>query len=514
MVDRYLNSDTGSDSNGGTGPGDAWQTLAHARANSGDDDRWILAYADGTPYVVTSQLSLSSVVERLVITGMDSAGVIAADDPATFNRDEKALIENNHSGDLFNQSHADPMGFHGLIMDGVSQTGNEAYVSTTTGATATFELCEVRQFNNAGIRGRNMTIRECWIHDIDGPGITLVESSPGLVVESSIISECTERAIEKFNVNYTVVARNVTIYRCSFTHPIEDPDNGNTTLQNVLIVDTVANYGMEPSTWETGNSYTSDAGTYHLLGNYDVGATDPSNDLELDPQFEDADAGDFRINNATLISGGTSNSVPRLYDGTAMPSPPPIGALGAAVEPATPPDPSLFDPTEGFLSAFEMGLAGVASTSFGFFPPRGEWSGESISDLEAAVFLSLFSDARVERHELPVGDTDLRGFWGDTFPEVENDVWGGKLWLSDRGKLTAVATADVDGAFSPEQIAGLAYDALAWMIEDGVASSIETTAELRDDGNGVELVVTIVRERTDETVTFRYDLLWESFRNG
>lgn len=104
--------------------------------------------------------------------------------------------------------------------------------------------------------------------------------------------------------------------------------------------------------------------------------------------------------------------------------------------------------------------------------------------LVTAVAVSLFSDARAEAPASPL-DLDQRGWW----PDREGDRWGSKLWLlfrenSIRRNLTRAQT--------------YAREALAWMVEDGIAAAVRVVATV---GSGLEgnsrstlyLTVTIVR---------------------
>lgn len=166
------------------------------------------------------------------------------------------------------------------------------------------------------------------------------------------------------------------------------------------------------------------------------------------------------------------------------------------------------------VDAIEMSLAGVVSSAPGIWPPPGESDLETLEELPAAVFVSLFGDERVEPHELSVGEYDRRGWWGDTFPEVPGDTWGGKLFLEDRGKLGVDVDPQAPGITTPERIRTRALDALQWLLDDGVATSIDVVTELRRDNRGVSLVVTINRDRSDDPVTLRFDPLWEAIRNG
>jgi phage gp46-like protein len=76
--------------------------------------------------------------------------------------------------------------------------------------------------------------------------------------------------------------------------------------------------------------------------------------------------------------------------------------------------------------------------------------------LQNAVLISLFTDARCEADELPQGETDQRGYWGDLdLPEGES--LGSKLWLLRREKITQNTL---------NRARDYATDALQWLIEN------------------------------------------------
>ncbi|MEW6647182.1 MAG: phage GP46 family protein [Pseudomonadota bacterium] len=82
--------------------------------------------------------------------------------------------------------------------------------------------------------------------------------------------------------------------------------------------------------------------------------------------------------------------------------------------------------------------------------------------LRTAVIVSLFTDARAETDdELPAGDGDRRGSWDD--PQR-----GSRLWLLAREKQTARTL---------ERAREYAEEALAWLVEDGIARAVTVTAE-------------------------------------
>ena len=93
------------------------------------------------------------------------------------------------------------------------------------------------------------------------------------------------------------------------------------------------------------------------------------------------------------------------------------------------------------------------------------------NELETAVILSLLCDARAHDDDtLPDGGTDRRGWWADSVaPEADGDRTGSRLWLLSREKtLPEVLRRARD----------YAEEALAWLVEDKVASSVTVTAEM------------------------------------
>lgn len=118
--------------------------------------------------------------------------------------------------------------------------------------------------------------------------------------------------------------------------------------------------------------------------------------------------------------------------------------------------------------------------------------------LRTAVIISLFTDRRVDREDLPVGATSLGGWFGDAFPEVEGDQVGSRLWLLQREKRS-VETLRRAEEYSEE--------ALQWMIEDGVADSVTATASW--DSKGF-LVLEIEVQKPDDALNFRYNVQWNA----
>lgn len=119
--------------------------------------------------------------------------------------------------------------------------------------------------------------------------------------------------------------------------------------------------------------------------------------------------------------------------------------------------------------------------------------------LESAVIISLFSDRRAEADDdLPQPGGELRGWWGDFAASVEGDRIGSRLWLLSREKeLSAVCV----------RAKTYAEEALAWLIEDGVASSVLVTSEIV--GPGV-LGLGVDIHRPEGPARLRFDYVWKA----
>ena len=120
----------------------------------------------------------------------------------------------------------------------------------------------------------------------------------------------------------------------------------------------------------------------------------------------------------------------------------------------------------------------------------------SDSGLETAVLLSLFSDQRAGETELPPGHLNKRGWWGDLFPETTGDRIGSKLWTISRDKASPETSAIAEVR---------AKQALQWLIDDGVASSVNISAEF-DSDKVLRMNITIIRPDQSEDV---FGFFWD-----
>jgi len=118
--------------------------------------------------------------------------------------------------------------------------------------------------------------------------------------------------------------------------------------------------------------------------------------------------------------------------------------------------------------------------------------------LQTAVILSLFTDRRADDSDpLPIGQTDRRGWWGDTLPDVAEDKLGSRLWLLEREKEQTSVLIRAEE---------YAREALQWLLDDRVAAQVDVTAEVPRSGV-LGLAIAIHRPRLDP-VAYRFTSTW------
>lgn len=122
---------------------------------------------------------------------------------------------------------------------------------------------------------------------------------------------------------------------------------------------------------------------------------------------------------------------------------------------------------------------------------------EHEATLRTAVLLSLFCDARATAEELRRhGGNDARGWCGDVLARVEGDRWGSKLWLLMR---------EAQVAETLNRAKRYCEDALAWLREDGIASTVEVATSWSGQGRmQIDLRIT-----KPDDVTDRFAFVWE-----
>ncbi len=129
-------------------------------------------------------------------------------------------------------------------------------------------------------------------------------------------------------------------------------------------------------------------------------------------------------------------------------------------------------------------------------------SGSSLElddSMETAVIISLFTDRKAnDDDELPSGD-DRRGWWADSFAEVEGDLIGSRLWLLKREKqlLRVLAKAKI-----------YAEEALKWLIDDGIAEKVTVTPEIVK--RGIMGLLVEIEKPGVSPLKYKYNYIWEA----
>lgn len=119
--------------------------------------------------------------------------------------------------------------------------------------------------------------------------------------------------------------------------------------------------------------------------------------------------------------------------------------------------------------------------------------------LTRAVLISLFSWRRAGADDTPEED---HGWWGDSYPTVQNDRIGSRLYLLKRQKLSNKTALK-----AREYLA----ESLKWLTDDGVAARVDVTAARAGIHSMTASVTISKRDGTQLTISF--DDLWSEL-NG
>jgi len=125
--------------------------------------------------------------------------------------------------------------------------------------------------------------------------------------------------------------------------------------------------------------------------------------------------------------------------------------------------------------------------------------------LRALVEASIFSWARAQPGDvLPStrsGKRDRRGWFAEGLSaDYQNDAFGSRLWLLERAKLTA-ETLRLARSYVEE--------ALAWLVDDGIAESVAVEVQRQGRG-GLSIAVTVTRGSGSLAAEdLRLSFLWE-----
>lgn len=115
--------------------------------------------------------------------------------------------------------------------------------------------------------------------------------------------------------------------------------------------------------------------------------------------------------------------------------------------------------------------------------------------LSRAIVISLFSWKRADENDVYDKELGKQGWWGDS---LNNDKIGSKLWQLLRNKITS------ETIFQAEE---MVFDALKWLIDDGICTDISVSVE-RDNDTPDRLNVSIILEQSEKQINYQIkDLL-------
>lgn len=127
--------------------------------------------------------------------------------------------------------------------------------------------------------------------------------------------------------------------------------------------------------------------------------------------------------------------------------------------------------------------------------------GDLVGDdsLGTEIMVSLFTDVRAEKDELPPEYSDLRGWWADALLALQGDEQGtgSKLWLLRRQKQMEAVLVRAES---------YARSALQWLMDEGLASAVNVTAENPVPGT---LTLTVSITRASPSVVQRTTDVWK-----
>lgn len=148
-----------------------------------------------------------------------------------------------------------------------------------------------------------------------------------------------------------------------------------------------------------------------------------------------------------------------------------------------------------------MADAAMVMTEFGGDLVLFGFDLERDDGLETAVIISLFTDRRASAEQIPpeYEQDDLRGYWGDLTNVSATDQTGSLLWLLAREKELPQTLSRAEQ---------YCRGALAWMIDDRVATTIEVAASYHS--RGVMLLVIDISRPTGPAVRYRYNYEWSA----
>lgn len=121
---------------------------------------------------------------------------------------------------------------------------------------------------------------------------------------------------------------------------------------------------------------------------------------------------------------------------------------------------------------------------------------KSAEGFESAIAASYFTDSRAPAVQVQEAQK-RRGWVGNILTAIQSRELGGLLWILDQARITD-DTLNFAKSF--------AQDSLQWLIEDGIARSVQVSV-VRNGVRGITILTDIT---TIENTVLRYVTLWRS----
>ncbi|CAM5772019.1 hypothetical protein LMIY3S_03703 [Labrys miyagiensis] len=152
-----------------------------------------------------------------------------------------------------------------------------------------------------------------------------------------------------------------------------------------------------------------------------------------------------------------------------------------------------------------VGPVGPALTLDWLLTPQGLF--DDTHELEFAVIMAIGTDRRANADDpLPLdGDTDRRGWWGDTNAELIWDGWpvGSRLWLLSRAKIT---DQSYKYGSTVARVEAYLNECLLPFVKAGIATRLDVSAQ-RYDEQTITAIATLYRG-TETLIALEFQPLW------
>ena len=119
-------------------------------------------------------------------------------------------------------------------------------------------------------------------------------------------------------------------------------------------------------------------------------------------------------------------------------------------------------------------------------------------DLLTSVIMSLYCYRRAAPDDL-IDGSNPQGWWGDSYAAVQGYQLGSRLWLLSRQKNTQ------NNANLARQYC---LEALQWLIDDQVASSVQVETEIIDY---FTLAIGVTINKPTSVSNFKFNYVWSQF---